>query len=160
MNKSDKILKLLEEGKSINEIIKAVKCTKALVYQVRNKLGGDKADAAADTYDKYIETARELVMKNLREPLYAKKVGGNPIPDFLRQREDSINHPAHYTHGGIEAIDVIEAWELNYKLGNVLKYISRAPFKENYLQDLKKAQWYLNREIEQTEDAVAKDDGF
>jgi len=60
---------------------------------------------------------------------------------------DMINHPPHYCHGGIEVIDVIEAWELNFRLANVIKYIARADFKDTPLQDLKKAQWYLNREI-------------
>lgn len=64
----------------------------------------------------------------------------------------SVDHPAHY--GGAdnpyEAIKVIEAWHLNFCLGNCLKYICRAgnKNKEKTLEDLRKAQWYLNREIE------------
>lgn len=62
----------------------------------------------------------------------------------------AVDHPAHY--GGAdntyEAIKVIEAWELDFNLGNVVKYISRAGKKGSKLEDLKKAQWYLNREIE------------
>lgn len=61
---------------------------------------------------------------------------------------EMINHPSHYTDGGIETIDFIEAKKLPYHLGNVVKYISRAGKKDNELQDLKKAQWYLNRYIE------------
>ena len=61
--------------------------------------------------------------------------------------EDSVNHPAHYKVGGIETIDFIEAKGLNYNLGNVVKYITRADHKGNKLEDLKKAQWYLNREV-------------
>lgn len=60
---------------------------------------------------------------------------------------DEINQPAHYTDGGIETIDFIEAKKLGYNLGNVVKYISRAGKKGNRLQDLQKAQWYLAREI-------------
>lgn len=67
-----------------------------------------------------------------------------PIPDM-------VNSPPHYTTGGIETIDFIEAKELNYHLGNVVKYISRARHKNNTLDDLKKAQWYLSREIERIE---------
>jgi hypothetical protein len=63
-------------------------------------------------------------------------------------RPDPVNHPAHYTHGGIEVIDAIEAWELGYHLGNVVKYVARAERKGNYLQDLQKARWYLEREID------------
>jgi hypothetical protein len=49
--------------------------------------------------------------------------------------------------GGIETIDFIEAKQLSYNLGNVVKYITRADHKGNQLQDLQKAQWYLEREI-------------
>ena len=62
---------------------------------------------------------------------------------------DNINHPKHY--GGeddlYEAIKVVEAWNLNFHLGNVVKYISRAGKKGDVLEDLKKARWYLDREI-------------
>ncbi len=61
---------------------------------------------------------------------------------------DAVNHPAHY--GGdtaYEAIKVIEAWNLGFRLGNVLKYIRRAQHKDNLLQNLQKARWYLDREI-------------
>jgi hypothetical protein len=63
-------------------------------------------------------------------------------------KPDPVNHPAHYKVGGIETIDFIEAKKLNYRLGNVIKYLTRADYKGNKLQDLKKAQWYLEREIE------------
>lgn len=70
---------------------------------------------------------------------------------------DAVNHPAHY--GGAdnlyEAIKVIEAWELGFCLGNTVKYISRAGKKDARLQDLKKAAWYLQREIDNQEKAEA-----
>ena len=62
-------------------------------------------------------------------------------------RADAVNHPAHYKVGGIETIDFIEAKKLGYNLGNVVKYITRADHKDNKLEDLRKAQWYLTREI-------------
>jgi hypothetical protein len=62
-------------------------------------------------------------------------------------KADAVNHPPHYKAGGIETIDFIEAKSLNYNLGNVIKYITRADLKGNKLEDLKKAQWYLAREI-------------
>ena len=63
---------------------------------------------------------------------------------------DQVNHPAHYTQGKkIEPIEVIEDWDLNFCLGNVVKYISRAgrkdPSKE--IEDLEKARFYLDRHI-------------
>ena len=67
---------------------------------------------------------------------------------FVKPPEsDSVNHPAHYKVGGIETIDFIEAKKLGYNLGNVVKYITRADYKGNKLEDLRKAQWYLTREI-------------
>ena len=60
---------------------------------------------------------------------------------------DPINSPTHYVQNGVEVIDVIEAYRLNYRLGNVCKYILRHEHKGNALQDLKKARWYLDREI-------------
>lgn len=62
-------------------------------------------------------------------------------------KADNVNHPAHYKVGGIETIDFIEAKGLNYHLGNVVKYITRADTKGNREEDLLKARWYLNREI-------------
>jgi hypothetical protein len=66
---------------------------------------------------------------------------------------DPINNPAHYTHGGIETLDYIEAKGLdkNFNLANVIKYISRAGYKINKLEDLKKAMFYLDREIKKLE---------
>ena len=60
---------------------------------------------------------------------------------------DAVNNPAHYKVGGIETIDFIEAKKLNYNIGNVVKYLTRADHKGNKLEDLRKAQWYLTREI-------------
>jgi hypothetical protein len=60
---------------------------------------------------------------------------------------DPVEHPAHYKVGGIETIDFIEAKKLNYNIGNVVKYLTRADHKGNKLEDLRKAQWYLTREI-------------
>jgi hypothetical protein len=58
-----------------------------------------------------------------------------------------VNHPPHYKKGGIETIDFIDAKELNYNLGNVVKYVSRSGLKGDLAEDLKKAKWYLEREI-------------
>lgn len=68
---------------------------------------------------------------------------------------EMVNNPEHY--GGAkniyEAIKVIEAWDLDFHLGNTVKYISRAGKKDTdkELQDLKKAAWYLQRRIENLE---------
>ena len=64
--------------------------------------------------------------------------------------DDAIN-PKHYKDSNVEPIDAIEAWSLNFNLGNVVKYIARCGKKDEEIQELKKAQWYLNREIERRE---------
>ena len=61
---------------------------------------------------------------------------------------EQIHHPQHYNPGKIEAIDVIEDWNLNFSLGCVVKYICRAEYKNSTIQDLEKALWYLTREVE------------
>jgi hypothetical protein len=74
---------------------------------------------------------------------------------------ENINHPKHY--GGeddpYEAIKVVEAWQLSFHLGNVVKYISRAGKKGDVLEDLKKARWYLEREITNRENEIRKQAG-
>lgn len=99
-------------------------------------------------------------MGNLRQSMTAQEwndIGMTPdrIPD-KKVIPDNVNHPEHY--GGkenpYEAIKVIEAWNLTFCLGNVVKYLSRAGKKGSKLEDLKKAQWYLNREIERLEQCV------
>jgi hypothetical protein len=72
---------------------------------------------------------------------------------------EAVHHPAHYGGGAnpYEAIKVIEAWDLGFCLGNTVKYIARAGRKGPALQDLRKAAWYLQREIshrEQAEQAI------
>ena len=62
---------------------------------------------------------------------------------------DAVNHPSHYTDGGIETIDFIEAKKLPYHLGNAVKYISRAGKKDQNktIEDLQKSVWYIERYI-------------
>lgn len=72
---------------------------------------------------------------------------------------DMVNHPSHYTDGNIEVIDFIEDKKLNYHRGNALKYLCRAgkkdPAKE--VEDLQKAVWYINREIQRLEAQKQRD---
>jgi hypothetical protein len=68
----------------------------------------------------------------------------------MKKKPDLVNSPPHYRNNGIETIDVIEAWGLNYRLGNCVKYLSRAGKKGDRLQDLEKALWYLSREIDKS----------
>ena len=68
-----------------------------------------------------------------------------------KSKSESVNHPDHYLKdSGHEVIDVIQAWKLNFNLGNAVKYIARAGKKdpEKYKEDLHKAVWYINDLIE------------
>lgn len=67
---------------------------------------------------------------------------------MLVSRNDSVNHPSHYNVGKIEVIEAIEDWKLNFNLGNAVKYIARADHKNKPIEDLEKAKWYIERELE------------
>ena len=64
---------------------------------------------------------------------------------------DNVNNPSHYNTGTIEVITVIEDWKLNFNLGNAIKYIGRCEHKNNKIEDIKKAIWYLERELKNNE---------
>lgn len=102
-----------------------------------------KVEAAIleDTPVEAAEPVQEIVKKRGRPAKQLSSVSSH----------DPVNSPAHYTAGGIETIDYIEAKQLNYHLGNVVKYVSRAGKKNEMLEDLKKAKWYLDREIKRLE---------
>jgi len=67
----------------------------------------------------------------------------------MAESKEQVDHPKHYNTGKFEVIDVLEDWKLDFHLGNVVKYVSRAGRKtdDTELQDLKKALWYLQRKI-------------
>ena len=66
--------------------------------------------------------------------------------DEMGEMNENVSHPTHYNQG-IEAIEVIESWDLNFSLGNAIKYILRSPYKGKQIEDLEKARWYIDREI-------------
>lgn len=70
-------------------------------------------------------------------------------------QHDAVNHPSHYTFGKLEVITVIDDWQLNFSLGNAVKYIARAGKKAGAdpIEELRKAAWYLQHEIELREAA-------
>lgn len=77
---------------------------------------------------------------------------------YENQVVDVVNHPPHYKGKKFESIDIIEDFDLGFHLGNAIKYILRAGKKENKVEDLKKAIWYLEREcvnaVVETADSV------
>ena len=66
---------------------------------------------------------------------------------ILNANKEMVNHPDHYQGNKMEVIDIIEDYSLGFSLGNAIKYILRADKKGNKKQDLKKAIWYLEREL-------------
>ena len=112
------------------------------------------------------EKMRQQYMKEINES-NAKRDGGKRFKseavdkNFKKKTEgknDIIEHPAHYTQG-IECMDYIESHKLNYARGNIIKYVTRAGLKDasKEVEDLEKARWYLDREIELVK--KAKNDG-
>lgn len=100
-------------------------------------------------YDDYMERNQQFEKELLSHELMA------PYPniDGIEECPDPVNSPHHYTHNGIEAIDVIDAKLTNdqyqgYLQGSVMKYLLRSNYKGKREEDLKKAQWYLNRLID------------
>ena len=126
-NKSEAIRKLYDLGHDPKEIHTMTNYSKPLINIVlRNYKAKKKARKS-----KIVKVVTEM-----------KKA-----LDVVEIKADPVNHPPHYRTGGVETIDFIEAKDLNYRLGNVVKYVSRAGRKGDPLQDLEKAAWYLQREI-------------
>lgn len=97
------------------------------------------------------ENLKRLQKVSNQSGLTIEKVIADKSPNRIIKQCDDINHPSHYTQGAIEVIDYIEDKKLGYRLGNVVKYVSRSGHKDDAIKDLKKARWYLNREIEKRE---------
>lgn len=90
-----------------------------------------------------------------REQLRARPLSAESENDIAESyRAERVNHPSHYhAESGLEVIDIIEAWSLNFNRGNALKYIARAGHKDpaREAEDLKKALWYIRRELQRIE---------
>lgn len=84
---------------------------------------------------------------NINEAAKIIKNTVQKLNEELKEKIDNVNHPIHYNKGNIEVIDYIEDKELNFNLGNAIKYISRCNHKGRKKEDLEKAIWYLQREI-------------
>lgn len=133
-----------EPNTKVDDVIKKLKISRTYAYNLMTQ-----------ARKKYINRRNEA-LKN--KPKYrmessATNLSGDRSLNIVEthfpitMESDPVNHPEHYKTGGIETIDFIEGKNLGYNLGNVVKYITRSDHKGNKLQDLQKAQWYLNREI-------------
>jgi hypothetical protein len=149
-NKLEQVIEMCRQGLTPAMIIKKTGLSKSYIYNVRSK---HKAEIEAKPKTRKIvlseselRLAASLAKARGEAPITFK--AATPISFTpTKSLDDMVNSPPHYTAGGIETIDFIEAKELNYHLGNVVKYITRSGHKGDKLKDLEKAQWYLNREI-------------
>lgn len=138
-SKSSKIMKYIASHPTAKarDVAKALKVSVNSVYQTthlaKKKVGGRVASVLTPNAQASLALFSDPPKR------------GRPF------KPDAVNHPPHYKVGGIETIDFIEAKSLNYNLGNVIKYITRSDLKGNKLEDLQKAQWYLNREVQTME---------
>ncbi len=155
---------------TVTDVMKKFKVSKVYGYnlmsQARAKYLNRREEALAKPKHRMMasqDTVTGTTPKAMAELAYSLSKGRDreEEPLFGRRGEhletteppaDNVNHPAHYKVGGIETIDFIEAKLTaeeyrGYLRGNVLKYMSRADHKGDRLENLKKAQWYLNREI-------------
>ena len=154
-NIKSKVLELLNKDltRSAKEIAEIAGTSVSYVYSVKHK----NLKAASPAVTKFMgATMAKDDITNLTGEQVSRLVANLGKPrqrmqssqiEMIEPKADPVNHPPHYKAGGIETIDFIEAKKLNYNLGNVVKYITRADLKGNRKQDLGKALWYLNREL-------------
>jgi hypothetical protein len=145
LTKSSKVIQYIKKNSNAKakEIAQAVGVPINSVYQIAYKVrkqmreGMNKVPMTAlstkPAARKYAKGMKVIATYTSNKSIYSKA--------------DMVNHPPHYKAGGIETIDFIEAKNLGYNLGNVVKYVSRADLKGNKLEDLQKAKWYLDRAI-------------
>ena len=148
MTTSAKIRRYLAKGKSADYIAKTLGVSKNYVWTVVWK-ERKKADERLSPLNKAAKRKRGRPKKVVEQKWVELTYPGEAfIPNSVPA--DPVNHPPHYKAGGIEVIDFIEAKDLNFRLGNVVKYVSRAGKKldSNPVQDLEKALFYLKREID------------
>jgi hypothetical protein len=151
---------------TVTEVAKKFKTSYQVAYMCKRGMVENSVKDAGRIYE--ITKGRKLApqwenlailssnksIKERRHPVTGKiLMQGMPmVEDKITMAEpvaDPVNHPTHYTVGGIETIDFIEAKDLSYHLGNAVKYISRADHKGTRKQDLEKAKWYIDRAIAQ-----------
>jgi hypothetical protein len=160
-SKVEQVRTLLERNPRMKtaDVMKALGTTKSYTYVLMSKARSSYQKEFGETIEERMIRLRDMARRR------AIAVAANPITNLPKgmtvadveeivtdvnqaiTQHDAVNNPAHYTAGGIETIDFIEAKKLGYNLGNVVKYITRADHKGNKLEDLRKAQWYLSREI-------------
>jgi len=162
MNKSDRIRRLLAKGLSVSEIAKQVKVNSNYVHTIKWLDKKKKKEAAPPKKAQFKSPRSKLIQSVFQtvKDIQPAKQRFASSEDFSPQKLlaeleaaekklDLVNKPPHYTDGGVDTLNFIEAKDLNYRLGNVVKYVVRCGKKANSdpVQDLEKAAFYLNREI-------------
>jgi hypothetical protein len=151
-SKATKIMKYIASNPTAKarEVAKALKVSVDSVYQAtylaKKKVNGQVASVLTPNAQASLALFSDPSRRG--RPIKVKTFFATSNKSI---KADAVNHPPHYKAGGIETIDFIEAKSLNYNLGNVIKYITRSDLKGNKLEDLQKAQWYLNREVSNLE---------
>ena len=148
MSKAERVRQYLSDHPKAKaaDVARVMKTSPAYVYAIRNKLPDWLKTKPLKPKNKWVMSHVTTSDNSVEEN---DRVGAD-LEEMIKTltKHDSVNQPAHYKVGGIETIDFIEAKELNYHLGNVVKYIARAEHKGDRMENLMKAQWYLDREIE------------
>lgn len=120
-------------------------------YLLWDRKGGDVAEMSECDIDWLFEHSGATIKKNIADTVNVT-IKKDSDTTTKQTNEDVVNHPSYY-QGKIEVIDFIEDKGLGFNLGNCVKYISRCHLKhkDNPVEDLKKARWYLDREIRNME---------
>ena len=125
------------------------------IVEKLNSLANVLTEANEDNYMsfKVQDTLCRVIQEANRVNTYIRHYKNKQGKDMLMfeiEEKEMVDHPSHYNQG-IETIEYIESWSMNFNTGNVIKYVTRAGYKNNQLEDLKKAMWYLQREIDRIE---------
>ena len=123
------------------------------IIQKHNHRGYTVYPSPPDPFEMPVEekTKSDPVAKKLHEEYFKESLDQNTDRAQLAKLTERVNHPSHYNQGKYEVIDVIRDWGLDFTEGNVVKYLARSKYKENRIEDLKKARWYLDYLINQLE---------
>jgi len=143
LTKSSKVIRFIKKNPNAKakEVSQATGVPIASVYQTAYKVRKQMREGMAKVQMTALSPKRAASKATKDMQVIATYTSNKSI------KSDMVNHPPHYKAGGIETIDFIEAKNLGYNLGNVVKYVSRADLKGNKLEDLQKAKWYLDRAI-------------
>ena len=145
LTKSSKVIRFIKKNPNAKakEVSQATGVPLASVYQTAYRVRKEMREGMA----KVQMTALSPKPAARKYARGMKVIAVSTSNKSIHSKADMVNHPPHYKAGGIETIDFIEAKNLGYNLGNVVKYVSRADLKGNKLEDLQKAKWYLERAI-------------